>query len=202
MAPRRRNLQAAAELTTSPPDVLPTHHAIAQINKAAGNNLYTCILPAPATTASSPTTPTSQILAELAPQFRSKIWLKRGGYVVIDMSAFEGRENKISGEIVNVVREEKEWRKMKYWPTEFPKSNSWNAYPGSSDEDDDEEESINNNNRVLPELRGYSDIEDEEEEVEAKTQQKVQEKEELVDSSTKSSVLAPRGGGGCLEPAL
>ena len=84
-------------------------------------------------------------------------------------------------------------------PTQFPKSNSWNAYPGSSDEGDDEEESINNNNRVLPELRGYSEDEDEEEE-EAKTQQK--EKEKLVDSSTKSSVPTPRGGGGCLAPVL
>lgn len=26
-----------------------------------------------------------------------------------------GRNNKLAGEIVNVVREEKEWRKMSYW---------------------------------------------------------------------------------------
>lgn len=55
------------------------------------------------------------LLVELPPRFRSQIWIKRGGYVVIDPSAFEGRENKLGGEIVNVVRDEKQWRKQAYW---------------------------------------------------------------------------------------
>ncbi|TGZ83148.1 hypothetical protein EX30DRAFT_339365, partial [Ascodesmis nigricans] len=33
----------------------------------------------------------------------------------------KGRDNKIEGEIVNVVREEREWKKMKWWPEVFKK---------------------------------------------------------------------------------
>jgi len=43
------------------------------------------------------------------------------------------RENKIQGEILNVVRDEREWRKEPYWPKEFPKVSS---YPVDSDEED------------------------------------------------------------------
>ena len=35
--------------------------------------------------------------------------------MVVDTAVFEGRSNKIGGEIVNVVRNEKDWRKMDYW---------------------------------------------------------------------------------------
>ena len=38
-----------------------------------------------------------------------------------DRKALGGRNNKIDGEIVNVVQEEKRWRKLNYWPAEFSK---------------------------------------------------------------------------------
>lgn len=38
-----------------------------------------------------------------------------------DRKVFGDRQNKIDGEIVNVVGEEKRWRKMNYWPAEFAK---------------------------------------------------------------------------------
>ena len=47
--------------------------------------------------------------------------MKRGGYVVIDISTLADRENKIDGEIVNVVRDEKKWSKAPFWPKEFVK---------------------------------------------------------------------------------
>jgi probable RNA-binding protein EIF1AD len=34
---------------------------------------------------------------------------------LIDVDAMKERENKLDGEIVNVVRNEKEWRKQSYW---------------------------------------------------------------------------------------
>ena len=37
---------------------------------------------------------------------------------MVDTAAFEDRENKLSGEIVNVVRDEKQWRKQAYWSVE------------------------------------------------------------------------------------
>lgn len=90
--------------------------------KATGNSLYSC-------TISSGT----EVLVELPSRFRNTIWIKRGGYVLIDTKDAEVRENKIDGEIVNVVRDEREWRKNPYWPKEFVKVAS---YPEDSDEDE------------------------------------------------------------------
>ena len=83
---------------------------IARVIGAAGKNLYNVELPS-----------SSTLLVELEAKFRSTIWLKRGGYVVVDNSTLADRENKIDGEIVNVVRDEKTWRKASYWPKEFAK---------------------------------------------------------------------------------
>ena len=101
----RRQLHATAEETCRPPATLGDGQAIAQVKKAEGNNLYTVKLPSVA----------EPLLVELSARFRSAIWIKHGTYVVVDMDAFEGRENKLGGEIINVVREERQWRKAAYW---------------------------------------------------------------------------------------
>ena len=108
-APRRK-LQAVVDETLTPPDSLATGQFIARIQGAAGNNLYNVELP-----------DQKSILVELDARFRSKIWLKRGGYVLVDTKTLAERANKIEGEIVNVVRDEKAWRKAAYWPEEFKK---------------------------------------------------------------------------------
>lgn len=105
MPPPKRQLLATAAETSTPPPTLGEGHAIARVKKGEGKNLYTVELPL----AKEP------LLVELPARFRSTIWIKRGGYVVIDTSAFEDRENKLGGEIVNVVRDEKQWRKQAYW---------------------------------------------------------------------------------------
>jgi probable RNA-binding protein EIF1AD len=124
----RRNLQATAEETTTPPQTLTAHQSVARVLQAAGNNLYRVTLP----------NSTKIYLVELPARFRSAIWIKRGGYVLVDLQAMTRRENKLDGEIVNVVRNEKEWRKEKYWPEEFGVRA---AYVVDEDEDDDEDES-------------------------------------------------------------
>ena len=101
----KRNLLATAAETCSPPTSLDEGHTIARVKKAEGKNLYSVELPS----AGEP------LLVELPSRFRSQIWIKRGGYVVVDTSAFKDRENKLNGEIINVVRDEKDWRKMPYW---------------------------------------------------------------------------------------
>jgi probable RNA-binding protein EIF1AD len=100
----KRNVLATIEDTVTPPDTLSSPYAIARITKAEGKNLYNAELP-----------DGKAILAELEAKFRSTVWIKRGSYVVVDTSALSDRENKLDGEIVNVVRDEKAWRKMSYW---------------------------------------------------------------------------------------
>lgn len=115
--------------------MLSTSQTIAQVKQAAGNNLYHLELPS-----------AEVILAELPARFRSTIWIKRNSFVLVDTSALADRDNKLGGEIVNVVRDEKAWRKMSYWPAEFAAKAS--SYANDSEdegpqmppsEDDDEE---------------------------------------------------------------
>jgi probable RNA-binding protein EIF1AD len=100
----KRNLLATAEETLTPPDALSEGQSIARVTKAAGNNLYNADLPSG-----------RPILVELPSRFRSTIWIKRGSYVVVDTKALADRDNKLDGEIINVVRDEREWRKQSYW---------------------------------------------------------------------------------------
>ncbi|KAJ5101771.1 hypothetical protein NUU61_003993 [Penicillium alfredii] len=110
MGPPRRKVLATAEETLTPPDDLSESQRIARAIKATGNNIYLVELPSK-----------MQILVELPARFRSTIWIKRGSYVVVDIQAQDERDNKIGGEIVNIVRDEKAWRKAHFWPKEFPK---------------------------------------------------------------------------------
>ncbi|KAK0701984.1 hypothetical protein B0T26DRAFT_615560, partial [Lasiosphaeria miniovina] len=119
--PKRSNVLAAAEESATPPDQLAESQSVARVVKAEGNNLYTCTLPN-----------TKPILVELETRFRSTIWIKRGGYVLVDLASADERapNSRVVGEIINVVRDEKEWRKRPYWPKQFTK----NTY---DDEDED-----------------------------------------------------------------
>ena len=96
---------ATAAATADPPAALDPGYVIASVEKAEGNNLYSVKMPL----AKEP------LLVELPSRFRSQIWIKRGGYVVVDLLAFEDRDNKLGGEIVNVIRDEKRWRIQAYW---------------------------------------------------------------------------------------
>ena len=104
----KRDIQAVAEETVTPPDALSSCQAIARVKQGAGNNLYQLELPTGKT-----------LLAELPARFRSTIWIKRGSFVCVDTSTLADRDNKLGGEIMNVVRDERMWRKMSYWPAEF-----------------------------------------------------------------------------------
>ena len=115
MPPPRWKLREAEEEACNPPVSLAPMQQIARIIKAEGNNLY-----------SLQDSSSTLLLAELPARFRSRIWLKRGGYVVVDLdrSAFGERHNKLNGMVVHVVRDEKKWRSMSYWPLEFSKTQS------------------------------------------------------------------------------
>ncbi|KAF2645942.1 nucleic acid-binding protein [Massarina eburnea CBS 473.64] len=100
----KRNLLATLEDALTPPERLPENHVLVRVVKAAGSNLYNVEQP-----------DGKPLLAELEAKFRSTIWIKRSGYVVVDTGALADRANKLDGEIVNVVSDEKAWRKMPYW---------------------------------------------------------------------------------------
>lgn len=104
MGPPKRRVLATAEETLFPPEDLSEGQQIARVVKATGNNVYLVELPSKAS-----------ILVELPSRFRSTIWMKRGSYVLVDTKALESRENKLGGEIINVVGDEKAWRKAPFW---------------------------------------------------------------------------------------
>jgi probable RNA-binding protein EIF1AD len=104
MGPPRRKVLATAEETLFPPDELAQGQLIGRVIKATGNNVYLVEYPSKA-----------RALVELPARFRSTIWIKRGSYVVVDTNALEDRDNKLGGEIVNIVRDEKAWRKALFW---------------------------------------------------------------------------------------
>ncbi|EFY92473.1 hypothetical protein MAC_01439 [Metarhizium acridum CQMa 102] len=120
MGKPKRNVLAAAEETLTPPATLEPSQSVVRVVKPQGNNLYTCELPNRKT-----------VLLELAQRFRNTIWIKRGGYVLGERYEEGSGDTRADGEIVNVVRDEKLWRKQPYWPKEFTK----NTYD-LSDEDD------------------------------------------------------------------
>lgn len=132
----RRSKQAShatgLETSTPPTSLTPTQH-IAKYVKGYGNNIFEVSLPSP-----TEQYPSGTMLVELPSRFHNTIWLKRGGYVLVETEeSAGGRETKIAGEIVNVVRDEKAWRKVlgSGWPREFKERRR----EGDSE---DEEESV------------------------------------------------------------
>lgn len=104
MGKPKRNISTTAEETSTPPSALTFSQSIARVIKAEGNSLYSCTLPGNKT-----------VLVELPSRFRNTIWIKNGGYVLVDTKDADVRQNKIDGEIINVVRDEHMWRKQSYW---------------------------------------------------------------------------------------
>ncbi|KAI9158216.1 S1-like domain-containing protein [Paramyrothecium foliicola] len=117
----KRNVLAAAEESLTPPAALEAHQSLVRVAKPEGNNFWTCEFPNGKT-----------IVLELAQRFRNTIWIKRGGFVLAERYQEVVENTRAEGEIINVVRDEKLWRKQPYWPKEFSKS---------LDSSDDEDES-------------------------------------------------------------
>jgi probable RNA-binding protein EIF1AD len=100
----KRNVLAAAEESLTPPGALEAHQSLARVVKSEGNNFWSCELPNG-----------KPILLELAQRFRNTIWIKRGGYVLAERYQESLENTRAEGEIINVVRDEKMWRKQPYW---------------------------------------------------------------------------------------
>ncbi|KAJ4289521.1 hypothetical protein N0V88_007004 [Collariella sp. IMI 366227] len=123
MGKPKRNVLAAAQESMTPPDELTETQSITRVVKAEGNSLYTVEFPNGKTGS-----------VELDPKFRNTIFIRRSGYVLVDLESAEERAktgSKVVGDIINIVRDEREWRKRSYWPKKFVKQTF------GEDEDDD-----------------------------------------------------------------
>lgn len=100
----KRHVLAAAEESLTPPDSLLPDQFVVRVVRPEGNNLYTCELP-----------DKKSFVFELAQRFRNTIWIKRGGFVLAQRYGDGSESLRPAGEIVNVVRDEKLWRKQPYW---------------------------------------------------------------------------------------
>ena len=101
----KRALHAAAQESENPPESLLDGQKIMRVLKPAGSNLYSVEEPSKS----------GSLLVEMPSRLRSMMWVKRGSFVLVDSEALASRQNKLAGEIVNVIRNEKEWRKQTYW---------------------------------------------------------------------------------------
>ncbi|KAL7627835.1 hypothetical protein AAE478_002030 [Parahypoxylon ruwenzoriense] len=129
----KRDKRATIEESLTPPDQLTDSQSLAKVVKAEGNNLYTCSLPDQRT-----------VLVELATRFRNTVWMRRGGCVLVELTPAKEQNGRVQGEIVNVVGDEKEWRKRSYWPKEFSRftyeeeqDSATGDMPPSESEDED-----------------------------------------------------------------
>ncbi|KAG5520024.1 hypothetical protein PMAC_001100 [Pneumocystis sp. 'macacae'] len=104
----KKKIQKLGQITINPPDELSDSQKIACVVEIKDHDLYLC------KTANGET-----LLAELPPRFRCKIWVRRGGFVVLNTQTFDKKECKIQAEISIVIQNEKAWRKKKYWPDIF-----------------------------------------------------------------------------------
>ncbi|KAL2888811.1 translation initiation factor 1A/IF-1 [Ceratocystis lukuohia] len=118
------------------PRTLEDGQTIARVLKATSANAWECELPSK-----------KNILVQLQSKLHNNVWVRRGGFVLIGLYPEAEVTSKIMGEIVNVVLDEKKWRKMPYWPKEFPLRTFV---------DDDSEEEESNMGKLPP-----SDSEDE-----------------------------------------
>jgi probable RNA-binding protein EIF1AD len=130
MAKPKRITRAEAISADTPPAALPPAHVLARVLGGRGNNLF-----AVQTAAFADSKP-AELLVELSSKFRRSVYLRRGGYVLVDQDALNtDRDNKLRGVIVGVVMDEKQWRKMSYWPESFVEE-KWN-HNGSDDEEEE-----------------------------------------------------------------
>jgi len=98
LPPSKHRYQTANE----PPESLTSTQFIGRITKIHGNAIYTVELPSK-----------SELVVELPTKFLNAIWVRRGGYVLMETDGYT--EGKVSGGIIEVITDDKAWKKKSYW---------------------------------------------------------------------------------------
>ena len=105
MAPQKRLIEATTREAFNPPDEIFPQQCLARVTSNDGRNIL-CVADSKG----------KILCVELPARFCSAaVCLRRGSYVLIDCAIFAESEGKRDGEVINVVRDEKSWRKMHYW---------------------------------------------------------------------------------------
>lgn len=105
MPPRSKAQITKALASLTPPDALLPTQTIARIDKALGHSQYGCLLPSKAI-----------VTTDLEERFRQTVRVERGNYVLVERyDPKEVTEGGAVGKIINIARDEKQWRKMPYW---------------------------------------------------------------------------------------
>ncbi|CAZ83039.1 unnamed protein product [Tuber melanosporum] len=112
--------------TTPPPAPLPATQFIARVLENTGKHLYRVESPNG-----------QELLVELPKTYRSVVWVRRNRFVLVDTEGFDGGEGgKVGGKVKVVVRGEKGWMGMGYWPKHFT-----TGYEGEDEMSEGQEES-------------------------------------------------------------
>ncbi|EPX74309.1 translation initiation factor eIF1A-like protein [Schizosaccharomyces octosporus yFS286] len=120
--------KVSSQLSFDPPESLDKDQVVARVLQLRGSALFTVCEPNG-----------KELLVEMPAKYRSKAWIKRGGYVVVDKSEFTDQQNKIDGSIVYVVQHPlKNWEKQSYWPKEFINDTAADVDESSSSESAEE----------------------------------------------------------------
>lgn len=138
-----------------PQDELKSSEVIGQLTKGLGNSQHEFLIPQSQysklvahfnrESKEKITESDRTIVVLMPPKFRNTVFVKRGGLVVVDLyepNEIDPKQEHILGDISNIVRNQKDWQKMAYFPVEFKeeeKKNPWD-FDGLSDEEEEEEE--------------------------------------------------------------
>ncbi|RPB05943.1 putative eukaryotic translation initiation factor eIF1a-like protein, partial [Choiromyces venosus 120613-1] len=124
--PPPSTLSSLDTLTTTPPPTLSQTQSIARVLANTGKHIYRVESP-----------DGRELLVELAKMYRSVVWVRRNRFVLVDTEGYEGKGGKVAGEIKVVVRGEKGWMGMGYWPKHFTI-----GYEGEDEMYEGQEESV------------------------------------------------------------
>jgi len=104
MPPRAKGQILRAQTALAIPDTLEANQIIARVDRALPRGQYNCLLPNK-----------SIVVVDLDERFRQTIWVQRNNYVLLERYPPKEVEGEAVAKIINIVVDEKQWRKMPYW---------------------------------------------------------------------------------------
>ena len=102
--PRSKAQISKALSALDPPASLQPNQTIARVDRPLGHSRYACLLPSKAV-----------VTTDLDERFRQTVWVERGNYVLLEHYDPKEVEGEAVAKIINIAKDEKQWRKMPYW---------------------------------------------------------------------------------------